>query len=106
MSKQVLAVLSCAIAALGAVIYFNFTLFVVQPIGAIPEGVTFVIPRTSNLEFIDSADAICERTMAGVSLLCRASALTRAVDPDEVYARLPYSEWLYSITTGGKSYGR
>lgn len=107
MNKASLIVL--VVAALGAataVFYFNFTLFVVQPIGAVPEGVVLIIPRSSALNFVDSADALCERLMGGVSLMCRLSMLTEAVDPEKIYLRLPYQDWLYSYSTGGRSYGR
>ena len=45
---------------IAAVIIFvttQITLFIVQPIGAVPEGRTVVIWRLNTMEFIDSADA-------------------------------------------------
>ena len=39
----------------------QLTLFVVQPIGAVPEGRTVVIWRLNTMKFVDSADAWCER---------------------------------------------
>lgn len=82
------------------------TVFVVQPIGAVPEGRTLIISRMTSMNFIDSADAWCERSMGGVSLLCRMSVLGRIGETGTIYARLPYSEWLYLHSTGGKSYQR
>jgi len=82
------------------------TIFVIQPIGAVPEGRTLVITRLTNMNFIDSADAICDRKMGGVSLLCRAAVMGRVGETSSILLRLPYSETLYSISTGGKNYAR
>jgi len=82
------------------------TIFVIQPIGALPEGKTLIISRMSNTKFIDSADAICERTQGGVSLICRIGAMGGALKNAQIYARLPYMRWLYEISTGGKKYDR
>lgn len=86
--------------------YTQLTLFVVQPIGAVPEGRTLVLRRTGSLQFIDSADAFCERESGGVSLLCRGVILGEVGRSDKILARLPYSETLYSMSTGGKRYDR
>ncbi|WP_297771860.1 hypothetical protein [uncultured Roseovarius sp.] len=51
--------------------YFSLTVFLIQPIGALPEGGTLVTARVGKTRVVDSADAICEREMGGVSLLCR-----------------------------------
>ena len=82
------------------------TIFVVQPIGAVPEGRTLIVWRTSELNFIDSADAMCERKIHGVSLICRGSALAAIVQNGSIIARLPYSETLYKYSTGGATYDR
>ncbi len=107
MNKRGISIIILLIIAAGAVIFYTqFTIFVVQPIGAVPEGRTLVISRLNNTEFIDSADAMCERLQGGVSLLCRIAVLGAVADKAHIYARLPYSEWLYSISTRGKSYDR
>ena len=72
----------------------------------LPEGRTLVISRGTGTKFIDSADAICERNMGGVSLLCRAIALGAVAKNSTILLRLPYSETLYFISTDGKSYER
>ncbi|TKV71656.1 hypothetical protein FDV58_39240 [Bradyrhizobium elkanii] len=82
------------------------TIFVIQPIGAIPEGRTVVITRLTNLNFVDSADAVCDRKLGGVSLLCRGAVMGKVAKEARILVRLPYSETLYSISTGGKSYSR
>jgi hypothetical protein len=82
------------------------TIFVIQPIGALPNGRTVVITRLTNMNFVDSADAVCDRKLGGVSILCRAAVLGRVAKDSSILLRLPYSETLYSISTGGKSFGR
>lgn len=90
--------------------YLLFGLFVVQPIGAVPEGVTILYFRAGlNLNFIDSADSFSMRVMDGkVSLFSRALALgTVGKHLDgRIILRLPYSEILYSISTNGISLDR
>ncbi len=86
--------------------YTQLTFFIIPPIGALPEGRTVVITRLNKTEFIDSPDAMCERMNGGVSLLCRGMMMGAVVEKSTIIARLPYSSWLYSISTGGKSYDR
>lgn len=95
-----------ALAILLIVIYTQVTLFVVQPIGALPEGKTLVITRLNKTKFIDSADAMCDRAQGGVSLLCRGMMMGAVADKATILLRLPYSSWLYKISTDGKSYDR
>lgn len=82
------------------------TIFVIQPIAAVPDGRTVIITRLTTLNFVDSADAVCERKLGGVSLLCRGAVMGRVAKESRILLRLPYSETLYSISTGGKSYDR
>ena len=90
----------------GLATYFNVTIFVVQPIGAVPEGRMLVISRRGALQFVDSADAICARTQGGVSLLCRGVALAEVSKSSTILLRLPYSELLYLYSTGGQTYSK
>jgi hypothetical protein len=94
----------------GAVIVFifiNLTVFVVAPIGAVPEGRTLILWRKSSvLKFIDSADGICDRLSGGVSLLCRGITLAKVAEVNPILLRLPYSDTLYSISTNGKRWDR
>lgn len=84
----------------------QITVFVIQPIGAIPDGKTLVISRLNVTKFIDSADAVCERMQGKVNLLCRGMVLGKVGETATVYARLPYSETLYMMSTGGRNYDR
>lgn len=82
------------------------TVFVIQPIGAVPEGRTLIISRLNHGQFIDSADAMCNRIQGGVSLFCRIAVLGAVAENANVYLRLPYSETLYLMSTGGKTFER
>jgi hypothetical protein len=77
------------------------SIFVIQPIGAIPEGRTIVISRMSNTRFIDSADAVCMHVQGGVNLICGAAILGAIGREAYLYARLPYSQTLCLWSTGG-----
>lgn len=102
--RRVILLLVLFLVVVGAFCYTQITIFVVQPIGAVPEGRTLIISRLSGTKFIDSADAICERTQGGVNLLCRGLVLGKVSQNATVYLQLPYSESLYLISTGGKKY--
>ncbi|WDF96511.1 hypothetical protein [Aeromonas dhakensis] len=86
--------------------FFQITLFVVQPMGAVPEGKTLVMLRMNKMHFIDSADAMYEREMNGVSLLCRGVTMAAVVNKGTIILRLPYSDFLYKLSTNGKTYNR
>ena len=87
-------------------VYMQFTIFIVPPIGAVPDGRTLVITRLNKTQFVDSPDAMCERIQGGVSLLCRGMALGAIAQNATIHIRLPYSETLYLISTSGKTYER
>jgi len=77
--------------------------FVIQPIGAIPEGVTIIYhSRNPEMPFFSSPDGLCLQIQEGVSLLCRMAVLGGVEEITErVIARLPYSHWAYLRSTGG-----
>jgi hypothetical protein len=93
------------VAAIFVFVASQITLFVVPPIGAIPEGGTLVILRLNQGKFIDSADAMCVRIQNRVNLLCRGMVLATVANNATVLMRLPYSRTLYGISTGGVEYG-
>ena len=102
--KHKTVVILVALVVIFIVIYTQITLFVIPPIGALPEGRTVVIFRLNKTEFIDSPDAMCERIQGGVNLLCRGMVMGAVMKKATILAKLPYSSWLYSVSTGGKSY--
>ena len=84
----------------------QITFFAVQPIGAVPNGVTIVMLRGPGTKLFDSADAMCLRINDGVSLLCRGAVLAQVANNATIILRLPYSEIVYSISTGGRHFDR
>ncbi len=77
--------------------------FTVQPIGALPDGVTLVYyGRSPEMPFFSSPDGLCLKIEGGVSLFCRMAALAGASDiVDRIIVRLPYMQWTYLVSTGG-----
>lgn len=106
MRKNTILMIAAVLVVSLAVGYTQLSLFVVQPIGAVPEGKTLVITRLANSKFIASADAMCVRIQGGVNLICRAAALGAVAENATIVMRLPYSELLYSISTDGKHFSR
>ena len=92
--------------ALAGLIYWQLALFVVQPIGAVPQGATLLLVKNDALDFIDSPDGICARETGQVNLICRGTVLAKVLESSNVITQLPYSVWLYKISTGGKTYSR
>lgn len=100
------AFIAVGIALLCLVVYTQITIFAVPPIGAVPEGRTVIMLRLNKTNFIDSADAMCVRIQGYVSLLCRGITMAGVVKATTIIARLPYSETIYKISTGGNTYDR
>jgi len=80
--------------------------FTIQPIGALPEGITFVYhSKGSEMPFFSSPDGLCLGSMGGVSLLCRGMAMGSLEElADRILFRLPYSRWAYLRSTGGREF--
>ncbi|MGX1021918.1 hypothetical protein AB7M33_004594 [Pseudomonas sp. Y3 TE3536] len=100
------AFIAAGIALLCLVVYTQITIFAVPPIGAVPEGRTVIMLRLNKTNFIDSADAMCVRIQGYVNLLCRGMTMGAVVNATTIIARLPYSETIYKISTGGNTYDR
>lgn len=82
-------------------------IFVIQPIGAIPNGATIFYWRDGiNMPFISSADGILVKSGAGVSLLGRGLLLGKLAEPikDREIFRIGYSETIYLYSTEGKKF--
>lgn len=82
-------------------------IFVIQPIGILPEGVTIVYWRSGlNLPFIASVDGLMDESGAGVSLFGRGMFLAKLTQPlkEREIFRFGYSETLYLWSTNGKKY--
>ena len=102
--RSVLILITMAVVVV--VTYTQLSVFVVPPIGAVPEGRTLIISRLDNSQFIDSPDAMCERFQGAVNLFCRGMVLGAVGKNATIYLRLPYSSLLYQISTGGQVYDR
>lgn len=78
-------------------------IFTIQPIGALPEGITFIYhSRNTEMPFFSSPDGMCLEMQGSVNLLCRGSAISAAGDlTDRIILRLPYLRWAYLQSTGG-----
>ena len=105
-SSKTLVLLLCLFSSL---VYFTTGFFVIQPIGALPEGATVWYWRLdTSLPFIASADGLLMNKQQGVSLLGRAVALGAVAKPiaDRKIVTLPYSRTLYLISTKGRELER
>lgn len=100
------ALIAGSFALLCLAMYTQITIFAVPPIGAVPEGRTVIMLRLNKTNFIDSADAMCVRIQGYVSLMCRGMTMAGVVKATTIIARLPYSETIYKISTGGNTYER
>ncbi len=104
MKKALLGFIIAACLIAFFLMYTQLTIFVIQPIGAVPDGRTLIIRRTGKLKFIDSADGLCAREFGRVNLVCRGVALGMIAKNETVLLSLPYSQTLYRISTDGKMY--
>lgn len=102
MKKKAIILVSISIILI--VFMSQITLFIIQPIGTIPEGKTLVIWKLNKTNFIDSADAMCIRETGSLNLLCRAMMMSAVISKSSVLLKLPYSSFLYNISTDGKEY--
>lgn len=100
------SVILVVLLVVGLIVSTQLSVFVVQPIGAMPDGRTLVISRMNASTFIDSPDAMCERIQGNVNLLCRAMVIGQIGKNATIYMRLPYSSTLYLISTGGRTFDR
>jgi hypothetical protein len=78
-------------------------IYTIQPIGAIPDGLTIVYhSRSPEMPFFSSPDGLCLQMQGDVSFLCRGVVLSASSDLiDRIILRLPYSHWAYLQSTGG-----
>jgi hypothetical protein len=104
-SRKGLIVLLVVIVAVLAILYTQVGFYTVQPIGALPEGITLLIWRHGGEPFFNSPDAVCLQRLGSVSLLCRATAFG-AAPVDRIIAKLGYWEFAYLQSTGGLTFDR
>lgn len=81
--------------------------FVIQPIGAIPDGATVWYFRFgTKFSFISSPDGFLLDNGQGVSILGRALVLGKMgeIIKEKKIISFPYSKTLYLLSTGGKEF--
>lgn len=79
-------------------VYTQFTILVFNPEGL--KGNTseaLLISRIENLNFIDSQDSICQRNSEEKK--CEDDLNSLLKDETKVFAKLPYVEWLKTLST-------
>jgi len=100
--KVLLLVIVCVT---GLMIYLFTGLFVVQPVGAVPEGATIWYVRHGvDLPFVSSADGIILAAGQDVSLLARGFVMAKVLEliHQKKIVRLPYFNSLYLLSTRGR----
>lgn len=91
-----------------AVIWATTVVFIVQPIGMIPNGVTAVIFKPDRLfvsgkiDFLETPDHFQYKNGGSVTLLGRGVVIGAVVDSGTILMRLPYSSKLEYLANGGK----
>lgn len=105
MNGRIAMVITGVIILIGLALCTQVGLYSVQPIGALPEGITLVVWRWSGVPFFDSPDGECLRRTGGVSLLCRGVAMGNA-PKDDIILRLPFWEFAYLQSTDGQTFNR
>lgn len=88
--KPALLISLVIVALLGIAYAAGVRIFIVKPIGAVPEGRTVIVFGASGLNAVDSPDAFCLRNQGNVTLICRAAAISAVVNKGKILLRLPY----------------
>lgn len=80
--------------------------FTVQPIGAIPDGITVIYhSRGPQMPFFASPDGLCLEIQGYVSLLCRMATFSAVEEiTDRIIVRLPYIDFAYLLSTDGQRF--
>ncbi|HBW9904203.1 TPA: hypothetical protein MFX83_15505 [Klebsiella pneumoniae] len=85
--------------ALPVVAATKLSIFVVAPIGAMPEGKTVIMWKSGQVDmnFIESPEGMClsKRSFSG---WCSLGAMNIAVTGNKILMRLPYSATLYNAS--------
>jgi hypothetical protein len=93
--------------ALFASVFIFTGFFVIQPIGALPEGLTIWYFRIgTNLPFISSADGLLLKKEGSISIMSRMITMTSLLEETKkrMITRLPYMRGFYLISTNGQEY--
>ena len=85
--------------------YWFLGFYTIQPIGAVPEGQTWIVRRSGDEPFFNSADGLSLSRTGSVSLMSRSFALALA-PRDRIIVRLPYWRFAYLRSTGGSEFDK
>jgi hypothetical protein len=86
--------------AVALLAYSQVSIFVVPPSVSPPYGRTLLVIDQS--PFFDSTDAFCHRIQRSVTPECRVAVLRDVEEGGTVILRMPYSETIYLLSTGGR----
>lgn len=81
--------------------------YVMQPIGAFPDGFTVWYMRAgTGMRFIESADGMALKNDGQVSLFSRMTYMAKAAIniQGRIIAQFPYNEGFYLMSTGGSTF--
>lgn len=101
--KRNLILVGLLVVVLMIVFFVKMGFYTIQPIGAVPEGATWLVWRKGAEPFFNSPDAMSLKATGSVSLLSRGMALTLA-PKDRIILRLPYWDFAYLRSTGGSKF--
>jgi len=89
-------------------IFIRPGVFTIQPIEALPEGITYIYhSRGTEIPFFSSPEGLCLKTRGGVDIFCRTAALEGSAElAERIFVRLPYNHWAYLRSTGGIEFDR
>lgn len=103
MEKIILAIVALLL-VFSIFVYTSISFLAVQPIGAIPNGATFVMWKKGKMSTFESPDGMCIKVTGGVSLLCRSMMLRATADEGTVLFRMPYIKFIYLKSTNGQEF--
>ncbi len=104
-SSRTRLVFAGASVVLLVLLYTFLGFYTIQPIGAVPDGQTWLVRRANDEPFFNSADGLSLRRIGSVSLLTRAVALGQA-PKERILVRLPFWEFAYLRSTSGATFDR
>jgi hypothetical protein len=83
----------------------QFGTYTVQPLGAVPEGATYVVRRIKGEPFFNSIDGTCDRWGEDVTTSCRGRAIRQA-PLHRILIELPYQQAAYLLSVQAHTYAR
>lgn len=106
MWKKIIAAVVIVLIVFAVFIHTSISFFAVQPIGAFPDGSTFVMWKKGKMGTFESADGLCIKATGGVSLMCRSMMIGTVLDKDDVLFKIPYIKSIYLRSTDGQEFDR